>query len=145
VSASLFALAPSARHDSKALPPDSKAPATSQNQQKAEEEPEAKIPGISIARSSGGWLGLSIQDNSFQVAFYDAKKKPVAADAARGSARWQPHQKPGNLFCVLNPTGDGKALLGNKPVAPPRLFKVYLSLLNPQGDVTESYVVDYKE
>lgn len=103
------------------------------------------ITGIAIARSNGTWMGLDAKSGSFVLSFYDAAKKPVPVDVARATARWQPKKSPGNQLAVLNPSPDGKSLRGNRPVKAPRLFKVYLVLLDAQGQVLENYVVDYHE
>ncbi len=110
----------------------------------AAEEEEGKIPGVAIPRANGTWLGLRVENNVFVLSFYTAKKKPAAADAARASARWNPPQKTGSAFAILTPSGTG-SLTGNKPVTPPRIFKVYLTLLAEDGTVLESFAVDYRD
>lgn len=103
-----------------------------------------KIPGITLTRPSGTFLGLEIANGNFKLSFYDDKKKPVAADdvVARGTARWDNKQKVGSDFTVMNKTDDGKALVGVKFVRPPYNFIVFISLLNAAGDVVESYPVN---
>jgi len=100
------------------------------------------IEGYEIARKSGGYLGLQVVGGNFQVSFYDEKKKAVAPDVARGSARWNPPQKTGSAFSVLNPAGDGMTLVGNKFVRPPLNFIVFITLLNAAGEATETYSVN---
>jgi hypothetical protein len=85
-----------------------------------------------------------VENNVFVLSFYTAKKKPAAPDAARASARWNPAQKTGSAFAILTPSGTG-SLTGNKPVTPPRIFKVYLTLLAEDGTVLESHAVDYRD
>jgi hypothetical protein len=110
-----------------------------------EDEKEGKIVGVEIGRANGGFLGLSIKGGGFNLAFYDAKKKPVAIDVASGVARWQPQQKKGNELAPLSPSGDGKALASSKFVQSPHTFKVYLTLFNAAGDAVENYTVDYRD
>jgi hypothetical protein len=110
-----------------------------------DDDQESKIVGVEIARANGNFLGLSIAGGGFKLAFYDAKKKPVAIDVASGVARWQPSYKKGNELAPLSPSGDGKSLASSKVVQPPRIFKVYLTLFNAAGDAVENYTVDYRE
>ena len=109
---------------------------------KIEEEP--KIDGVTIPRSQGGFLGLSVDNGTFKLAFYDEKKKAVAADVTRATARWNASHKIGDERTVLNPGPDGKSLIGGKPVRPPFVFKVFLTLLKGEGDeavAVENYTV----
>ena len=110
-----------------------------------EEDKEGKIIGVAIDRANGGFLGLSIDGGGFKLAFYDAKKKPVATDVASGVARWQPSYKKGNELAPLSPSGDGKSLASSKVVQPPHTFKVYLTLFNAAGDAVENYTVDFRD
>ncbi len=105
---------------------------------------EGKIPGITLVRPSGTFLGLEIAGGNFKLSFYDDKKKPVSVDdaVARATARWDNKQKLGSDFTVMNKSDDGKALVGVKFVRPPYNFIVFLNLLNAAGDVVESYPVN---
>jgi hypothetical protein len=109
------------------------------------DDEEGKIVGVEIGRANGGFLGLSIKGGGFNLAFYDAKRKPVAIDVASGVARWQPVSRKGNELAPLSPSGDGKALASSKVVQPPHTFKVYLTLLNAAGDAVENYTVDFRD
>jgi hypothetical protein len=111
----------------------------------AADEKEGTIVGVSIARSNGTFLGLSIENGGFKLAFYDAKKHPVAADAARAQLRWNPKRTKGEERVVLLPSDDGKALSFGKFVQAPRIFKVYVTLLAADGTPGEHYVVDYSD
>jgi len=110
----------------------------------AGEEPEIALPGAVISRSGGGFLSLTIEGIHFKLSFYDAKKKPVDADAIRAITRWDPVNKTGQVRSILNPSGDGKSLTGNVPVRPPYVFKVYITLIGPEDAVIESHVVDFR-
>jgi hypothetical protein len=108
------------------------------------EEVEPVIPGTVIARADGGFLSLTLEGIHFKLSFYDAKKKPVEADAIRAIARWDPVNKAGEERSILNPAEQGKALKGNVPVRPPYVFKVYLSLIGAEDKVVESHVADFR-
>jgi hypothetical protein len=110
-----------------------------------DDDKEGKIIGVEIARANGGFLGLSIAGGGFKLAFYNAKKKPVAIDVASGVARWQPQQKKGNELAPLSPSDDGKALASSKVVQSPHTFKVYLTLFNAAGDAVENYTIDFRD
>lgn len=119
---------------------------------KAEEKKEAKIEGIVIARPNGSFLGLTLDNGTFKLSFYDKNKKPVSVDITRAAARWNPNYKQGSERIILNVAGDGKALVGSKPVRPPYAFKLFLTLLknDAAGDgsapeqAVESYTVDFR-
>ena len=110
-----------------------------------DDDKEGKIVGVEIGRANGNFLGLSIAGGGFKLAFYDAKKKPVAIDVASGVARWQPSSKKGNELAPLSPSSDGKSLASSKVVQPPHIFKVYLTLFNAAGDTVENYTVDFRD
>ena len=107
---------------------------------------EPKIPGISISRHKGGFLGLVVEDGNFKLSFYSEKKQPVPVDVARATARWEGHHSIYDERAVLNPTADGKALISSKFVQPPYVFKLYLTLI-PEGEnpTVESYTVDFHQ
>ena len=107
--------------------------------------PEPIIPGLTIARANGTFLGLEVAGGNFKLSFYDKKKKPMAPDVSRATARWPNRRSDaGDNRTVLNPGGN--ALVGAKPVVPPFNFLVRLTLLQGEGDDTktvESYAVDF--
>jgi hypothetical protein len=108
------------------------------------EEPLPKIPGMEIARANGTFLGLEVAGGNFKLTFYD-KKKPMAVDVTRATARWPNPRSPGDNRTVLN--GSGTALVGAKPVLPPYNFNVYLTLLQGEGEeakAVETYVVQFR-
>lgn len=101
-------------------------------------EAEPTIPGQTIARANGTFLGLELAEGKFKLSFYDAKKKPMAPDITRAAVRWPDPRGPGDNRTVLNPSGN--ALLGSKPVLPPFTFNVFITLL--QGDGDESKAIE---
>lgn len=103
------------------------------------------IKGITIPRANGTYLGLEVVSNNFVLTFYDKKKKPMAMDVTRATARWPNLRGPGDNRTVLN--GSGTKLTGAKPVVPPYTFNVYLTLLQGEGDdakAVENYVVQFR-
>jgi hypothetical protein len=108
------------------------------------EEP-AKIPGIELPRQKGGFLGVTVDGPRLVVKFYDVDKKPVAVDVARAAARWDPINKTSDVRTVLNPDEGGKALISPLVVQPPLVFKVYLTLLDAEGNALESHIADLKK
>lgn len=106
---------------------------------------EPKIPGVTIARANGTFLGLEVVSGNFKLSFYDAKKKLMAVDVTRATARWPNTRGPGDNRTVLN--SSGTALVGSKPVLPPYTFNVYITLLEGDGDeakAVENFVVPYR-
>lgn len=120
-------------------------PSTAKNQalDQKEEALESQIKGIPIQRADGTWVALRVEGGVFVLGFYDAKKQTTKPDAFRASARWNPPQKTGSAFCVLS--NSGETLNGNIPVQPPRIFKVYVTLLDQAGNVRGSFVFDYRD
>jgi hypothetical protein len=120
----------------------------------AKKKEEPKIDGIVISRSNGTFLGLKLEGGTYKLTFYDAKKKPTAPDVTRAAARWNPKYKVGSERIILNPGPDGKSLIGTRPVRPPYVFKLYLTLLkggartDSEGgedeQAVESFVVDFR-
>lgn len=121
------------------------APAPAKKEEKAKTEKEPVIPGTTIARPNGTFLGLEVVGVNFKLSFYDKKKKPMAADVTRALARWPNTRGSGDNRTVLNPSGN--ALVGSKPVIPPFTFNVYLTLMQGDGDeakTVENYVVPFR-
>ena len=104
----------------------------------AGEEPEATIQGTVVPRKDGSFLGISIVDGGFKLAFYDAKKKQIDCPVASAAASWKPHNIINAERRVLNPSGDGKTLV-SPAVRPPYNFKLFLTLLAADGQVVESF------
>jgi hypothetical protein len=109
-------------------------------------EPEPVIPGVTITRPDGTFLGLEVSGGNFKLSFYDKKKKPAPVDVSRATARWPNIRSPlGDNRTVLNPSGN--ALVGSKPVIPPYTFIVRLTLLKGDGDdakAVENYTVQFR-
>jgi len=117
---------------------DAKKPATP-----AADEPAPKIEGVALARPDGRWLGLAVESGRFVLRFYDKDKKPEKQpDAARASARWKPVGKVSEQRAVLNPASEAAALTEPQFVSPPLTFKVYLPLLDAEGQAMQSLVAD---
>jgi hypothetical protein len=119
--------------------------APAKKDEKKEELPA--IPGTTILRANGTKLGLEIVGGRFKLSFYDKKHKPMAVDVTRATARW-PNTRSGtptDYRTILNVSGT--ALIGERPVLPPHVFNVYLTLLQGEGDAAkavENYVVPFK-
>ena len=125
-------------------PADTKAKAAAAKTEVKEEE-LPKIPGTEIPRANGTFLGLEVVGGNFKLTFYDKKKKPMSLDVTRATARWPNPRSPGDNRTVLN--GSGTALVGSKPVLPPFIFNVFLTLLKGEGDqakAVETYVVAFR-
>lgn len=118
----------------------------------AKKAPEPKIDGITVVRPNGTFLGVSLEGGTFKLSFYDKQKKKGKPDVPRAAARWNPSNKTGSDRIILNASADGLALVGSKPVRPPYVFKLYLTLLKSDPvagsdgaeQATESYVIDFR-
>lgn len=113
---------------------------------KAAEE-EGKIEGTVLNRPNGHFLGLTLQDGKYKLTFYDDKKKPEKVDVTRATARWPNKHGPGDNRTILNPAGDGTFLMGALFVRGPHSFKLYITLLQGEGDEArgvENYTVDFR-
>ena len=113
--------------------------------QKAGETEEPVIEGTVLNRPDGTFLGLTLHEGKYKLAFYDAEKKPMPVNVLRAVARWPNMHGPGQNRAVLNPAGDGTFLLGNQFVRGPHAFKLIIVLITTEaGDSTESYTVDFR-
>lgn len=135
--------APAKAESSKAAP--TKAAPAKKEAKKEEKLPE--IPGVTIVRANGNKLGLEVVGGKFKLTFYDKKHKAMPVDVTRATARWPNNRTntPSEFRTVLN--GSGTALVGERPVLPPLVFNVYLTLLAGEGDAAkavESYVVQFR-
>lgn len=105
------------------------------------------IAGTTLNRPNGHFLGLTLQDGKFKLTFYDKKKKPEKVDVTRATARWPNLHGPGDHRTVLNPGGDGSSLVGAQFVRGPHSFKLFITLLQGEGDEAkgvENYTVDFR-
>ncbi len=128
-----------------ATTPTTKAKSGAKAKVEATKEAEPIIPGQTIARTNGTFLGLEVVGGNFKLSFYDAKKKPVAPDVTRASARWPNTRGIGDNRAMLNLSGT--ALVGNKFVAPPLVFNLYITLLQGEGEeatAVENFVVQFR-
>ena len=122
-----------------AKPPAKPAPAKQEETAKSEgDEAVPTIPGTEVARKDGTYLGITIENACFKIAFYDEKKKQIDCPVARAAARWKPNYTVVEEHCTLNPSGDGKTLI-SPTVRPPYNFKLFLTLLSEDGQAVESF------
>jgi hypothetical protein len=111
------------------------APKAAAGSDDASQVEEPKIPGLTIPRAKGGFLGLEITQNSnFKLSFYDENKKPVPADVSRANLRWPVQYSKFDERTVLTPTDDGLALTSNKFVRPPYTFRLFITLVVDGSD-----------
>jgi hypothetical protein len=125
-------------------PADSKAAPAAKKEVK-KEAPLPKIPGMVLTRPNGDFLSLEVVGGNFRLTFYNKKHKPMAMDVSRANARWSNPKKAGDDRTVLN--GSGSVLVGSKPVVPPYVFNIYLTLLVGEGDqakAVENYTVAFR-
>lgn len=135
-----------AQAPAKPAAPGKSAPAAKKGEAK-EEEKMGTIEGMTLNRSNGHFLGLTLQDGKYKLTFYDKMKKPEKVDVTRATARWPNMHGPGDNRTVLNPAGDGTFLMGAQFVRGPHSFKLFLTLLRGEGDTSvavESYTVDFR-
>lgn len=112
---------------------------------KVEQEKMGVIPGMTIARPNGTFLGFELVDGKFKVSFYDKKKKPMAVDVDGGLVRWPNVRGSGDQRSPLNVSGT--ALVAVKIAPPPYNYTVYITLLKGDGDAAkavESYNVMFR-
>ena len=110
--------------------------------------PAQTIPGLTIPRANGGFLGLQIDDSSnFKLSFYDAHKKPMAPDMASATLHWTPLGKKEIIFVSLTPASDGVSLTSERFIQKPWSFKLYISLFaqSTSSTAAENYIVDFSQ
>jgi hypothetical protein len=118
------------------------------------EEKEGTISGTAIARPNGTWLGIEIKDQNFWMTFYNAKKKPVAADAAAAVLWWPVKYQPNAERTELTPTSNPAVLASSYVVKPPLSFLLHITLLTDANagaapssgeppPTPESYVINF--
>jgi hypothetical protein len=115
------------------------------NSSSAAKKPTVKhnIPGLTIARDKGGFLGLEVDsNNNFKLSFYDKDKAPVVADVASGTISWFFHDNGKEKFIyVLSPDADGKSLTSPRAIIPPLPHRAVLFLFSDptSGNPGEAY------
>jgi hypothetical protein len=111
---------------------------------KDKDDEEGTIAGLPIQRSQGGWLGLELKDSTFRVTFYNAKKKPIPADASSIALRWTVHYQPNDERTLLVPSGDPAVMTSPYYVRPPHTFPLHIVLLfDGKPDASENYDLSY--
>lgn len=107
-----------------------------------EEKPTGAITGMPIARADGRWFGLTMEGPKLKLNFYDDHKMPEKADRVRAVLRVDPVTRKEERD-AMNPSPDGTALVANKPVRAPWVFKVYITLINADESAAETLVLDF--
>ena len=106
---------------------------------------EPVIPGMTLVRPNGTFIGFEAVDGKFKLSFYDKKKKPMAVDVDGGLARWANTRGPGDIRSPL--AVSGTAMITAKPAIPPFNFNVYITLLKGEGEsakAVETYTVQFR-
>jgi hypothetical protein len=112
---------------------------------KDKDDEEGTIAGTPIKRSQGdGWLGLELNDSTFKVTFYNAKKKPIPADASSIAMRWTVHYQPNDERTLLVPSGDPAVMTSPYYVRAPHSFPLHIVLLfDGKPGASEGYDLTY--
>ncbi len=99
----------------------------------------SEITGLVVARTGGGFLGLSVEGASLRVTFYDKERKKEPADVLRVVARWH-DGKPRRA--VLR--ADAPDSFISPPVlSPPFKFMGVVVLVRGENEEAESYPVNF--
>jgi len=120
-------------------------PVEKKEEKRKEKEKEPVIPGMTIVRPNGTFIGFEAVDGKFKLSFYDKKKKPMAVDVSGGLARWANVRGSGDIRSPLNVSGT--ALISAKPAIPPFNFNVFITLLRGEDDnakAVETYTVQFR-
>ncbi|HXC02005.1 MAG TPA: hypothetical protein VNU49_05085 [Opitutaceae bacterium] len=104
-----------------------------------------EIPGVTVPRDNGGFLGVEIDHNSnLKISFYDKDKAPVVADVALATVRWHDSTTTKIEFVALNPSDDQKCLTSPRVIRRPWNFNLTILLFAAgNNNPVESYTVDY--
>ncbi len=100
----------------------------------------AEITGLVVARSSGGFLGISSEGPILRVAFYDQDKRPIPADVVRVVARWN----DGRAKRAVLAAESAGVFVSAAVLSPP--FKYMGVIVLVRGDeeaATESYPLNF--
>ena len=133
VAAAVAAVSGAEAPPEKAAGPDAKAAA----KKKTFELPKE---GKNIPREKGGWINVQTSGAQMIIKFFDAEKKPVAADVARATARFRYPAKSDQERTVLN--REGEALVSPGNVRPPHNFFIILTLLHGADDSDSAQSVE---
>lgn len=101
----------------------------------AAKEEEITIPGVTLTRPDGRFLGVETAGVVMKITFYNAKKKAEAADVVRISARWSDSQP---RFTVLLPSAP-ETLVSPAVLKRPFNYIVYLALVGADDKVKETH------
>jgi hypothetical protein len=112
---------------------------------KDKEDEMGTIAGLAIKRTQGdGWLGLELVDNTFKLTFYNAKKKPIPADASAAAMRWTVHYQPNDERTELVPTDNPAVMASPYFIRPPHAFPLHIVLLFAgKPEASENYDFAY--
>jgi hypothetical protein len=104
-----------------------------------------EIPGLTVPRANGGFLGIEIDGNSnFKISFYDKDKAPIVADVALATVRWHASTMKSVEFVGLTPGCEGKCLTSPRVIRRPWTFTLTILLFAAgSNNPVESYTVDY--
>lgn len=100
----------------------------------------AEITGLVVARSNGGFLGISSEGPILRVAFYDQDKRPIPADVVRVVARWNDGRAKRAVLAA-----ESAGVFVSAPVLSPP-FKYMGVIVLVRGDeeaATESYPLNF--
>ncbi len=127
-----------------ALAAPTKKPAPAAPSAPAAEKP--KIEGIEVARAGGGYLGVALANGGFAIAFYDAERKPIAANVSTAFLRWPVTYKNSDEHVTLQLSSDGRTLFSPFNVRPPHTFRLFVSLfVDGKTDAVEAYTVQFHD
>ncbi len=100
----------------------------------------AEITGIVVARSGGGFLGISADGAVLRVAFYDQDKRPIPADVVRVVARWNDGRARRAVLAA-----ESAGVYASAPVLSPpfKYMGVVVLVRGDESAATESYPLNF--
>lgn len=111
------------------------------------EEPILPDPelGTWVEREDGRHLQLIVEEQKFQLYFFDAEKQPIRPDAVRAVVHFSLRTR-GRENTTLVPVGAGPFLEAPRLLPPPYRFPVMLVLVHdPEGERTETYNFAFRQ
>lgn len=109
-----------------------------------EPPPELPTGGVNLARAVGGWINVEVTGHRFVLSFFDAGKRPVAADRSGGIVRYIYTSKEDKAPAPLARSEDGQTLVSPARIRPPHVFHVHIVLRGERsGEPDESYNIRY--